>query len=1420
MSFADKPYTAPDGTHRKRLVYRDPSVREEPPAYWGVNRWGQPALRRSLQYANTSGKSRAGPSNQPFASAKQASAAVNALERKMTITLAALARFDDDERRIVTRALQRHMGRGPLNGLITLPHFVDAWSELGVEVPMDVGEAMFLKYGTDEHGYMPLDVFVQSLLAGANRRLSMSGTQRRPYQLGGPYEFDGRIVYRPCRKGVYPPSSWTDTGGTYGAGGFDQSSAVLGPRSDSLPRAGLSLHFIYGYAGKTNTAPNLYFTCEAHKVVYYTAAVGIVYDTREHTQTFYQEHNDDIKCLALESSKRRLVATGQVASKTEKGHRLPPYVNVWDVLTRKTLLKLPVASPDRATPYVMVCAVAFSVGGKLLAVCMKSGTGHTIMVFKLRAVDAPQHLGPQSAARDAARQAEERQLAGQRPLHDNWLDDAHNTLSVTLFPRGSAPARNDLVYKLVLSTAKAKGSGTDARVFVNFSMADGTNTGEMELSQTKDDFERGKKDVFQVRLPPKFKPTSELKAITIGHDNTGDSPGWLLDDVILSQVGTAATGPLKAGTLTWDVNKWLEHPQISITLMASDGVPSKRRRRKTKYSIEVVTSDIRGAGTDAEVYVTLHGVFDGNQVSGTKHFLSNAKENFDRDRRDEFYITELDCGQLSRLTVGHNSKGSSPGWHLKYVVVTNIRTNGDEAEGRGVGSNGVPPTDRFVFLCDKWLDSTEGDRKTERVLDVVSAEDMATMAVLYRITIQTSDKRGAGTDANVYCKLIGEKRSTDIIKLDNGGKNNFERGMTDCFNHECASVGKLKALVIGHDNHGLMAGWHCSYAEVTDEFSGDNYFFNCNKWLEKSSEAGVGTEYTLPVTDRNADAEQDTYVIRIKTGDRKGAGTDANVFIVLNGPKGSTKKTLLDSSANDFQRNELNTFELRDVTNVGNPVQSIRLGHDGFGFGSSWFCESVKIYSVNYGGTLVPFWKAARWKGALSPCDVLFFVKKTPRPPEVLMTGGIGDTRWTPAESFGFGLEWKSRDYSRVRRGHVAWRQEGPEDPTCGFLAISRPAARPTFYCIPKRAPGSRRTANPPRKSDFSTLSFSLAAAQRATPCNNLTAHALLRDAMANRRDNRSSQLIDQLRNQDSSISAHQARGLLSSLSTSRHSKDGGRRRSSLSGAEKAAGTVLDLTDPKVAVNDMTSEERAVILYFRTQSHGLVSCKEIRARYELFIDCDVDLSGGLDSDEVVAQMERLLFKSERLGGSGGGDSSDDDDDDLEEADFRSQAIEEAGARRHSFSGGRGKFIHGMQGLTTGQRRSVVESAIRRLGVKTLSFGHVLQLAYPKLNPTEAEGIQAFYVSSAQADEKRKKEEEENARRIESMNFAKELFIHVDGDGSGEIDINEFRELIMNLKNLDADEEQATQMFHEIDADGGGSIDLEEFQDWWVNNNMG
>jgi len=43
---------------------------------------------------------------------------------------------------------------------------------------------------------------------------------------------------------------------------------------------------VYGYAGKLNTCNNLFWTAD-NKIVYYVAAVGIVYDPETHTQQFF-----------------------------------------------------------------------------------------------------------------------------------------------------------------------------------------------------------------------------------------------------------------------------------------------------------------------------------------------------------------------------------------------------------------------------------------------------------------------------------------------------------------------------------------------------------------------------------------------------------------------------------------------------------------------------------------------------------------------------------------------------------------------------------------------------------------------------------------------------------------------------------------------------------------------------------------------------------------------------------------------------------------------------------------------------------------------------------------------------------------------------------------------------------------------------
>ena len=48
-----------------------------------------------------------------------------------------------------------------------------------------------------------------------------------------------------------------------------------------------------------------------------------------------------------------------------------------------------------------------------------------------------------------------------------------------------------------------------------------------------------------------------------------------------------------------------------------------------------------------------------------------------------------------------------------------------------------------------------------------------------------------------------------------------------------------------------------------------------------------------------------TYRVIVKTSDLRGAGTDADIFLVVYGPLGDTGERLLDNSANNFERNQV-----------------------------------------------------------------------------------------------------------------------------------------------------------------------------------------------------------------------------------------------------------------------------------------------------------------------------------------------------------------------------------------------------------------------------------------------------------------------------------------------------------------------------------
>uniref|UniRef100_K1R5X6 Allene oxide synthase-lipoxygenase protein n=1 Tax=Magallana gigas TaxID=29159 RepID=K1R5X6_MAGGI len=93
-----------------------------------------------------------------------------------------------------------------------------------------------------------------------------------------------------------------------------------------------------------------------------------------------------------------------------------------------------------------------------------------------------------------------------------------------------------------------------------------------------------------------------------------------------------------------------------------------------------------------------------------------------------------------------------------------------------------------------------------------------------------------------------------------------------------------------------------------------------------------------------------TYEIKVKTGDRFGAGTDANVEIVLlDGSKKQTKPAYLDNwFRNDFERNQLDVFTIVDETDIPE-VTEIKLKRDQTGLFSDWFVDTIEVTNVTNG---------------------------------------------------------------------------------------------------------------------------------------------------------------------------------------------------------------------------------------------------------------------------------------------------------------------------------------------------------------------------------------------------------------------------------------------------------------------------------------
>jgi len=192
-------------------------------------------------------------------------------------------------------------------------------------------------------------------------------------------------------------------------------------------------------------------------------------------------------------------------------------------------------------------------------------------------------------------------------------------------------------------------------------------------------------------------------------------------------------------------------------------------------------------------------------------------------------------------------------WFLDKVVITNLKTNA-----------------KTFFLCGQWLDKHSGDKQMVRELPA-SKEDGTTYAPLikYKIEVTTGDRRGAGTDANVFVTVYGENGDSGQRKLEGSG-NLFERAQTDEFGFELVELGELKKVTIGHDNSGFGASWFLDKVVVTRESDGKKWFFLCGRWLSKGEDDGaIIRDIPASGEDGKTYAPLANYKISVITGDKR-----------------------------------------------------------------------------------------------------------------------------------------------------------------------------------------------------------------------------------------------------------------------------------------------------------------------------------------------------------------------------------------------------------------------------------------------------------------------------------------------------------------------------------------------------------------------
>jgi len=102
-----------------------------------------------------------------------------------------------------------------------------------------------------------------------------------------------------------------------------------------------------------------------------------------------------------------------------------------------------------------------------------------------------------------------------------------------------------------------------------------------------------------------------------------------------------------------------------------------------QYTVTIKTGDIRWAGTDARVYITLHG----DKGSTGEQYLDRKGNDFERDSQRDYVFKGIDIGTPEQIRLRHDNTRPGEAWYVDWVKVHKAK-------------NQV-----WLFPCYSWLDA-------------------------------------------------------------------------------------------------------------------------------------------------------------------------------------------------------------------------------------------------------------------------------------------------------------------------------------------------------------------------------------------------------------------------------------------------------------------------------------------------------------------------------------------------------------------------------------------------------------------------------------------------------------------------------------------------------------------------------------------